>query len=98
MNRRRWEYGRFNETGSSERLRKAAKALADTMETCHICEGTVLVEEGPIHCEDCSYYCEEHEGPECPRLDNLHADLKRALAAMEAERVKEPEEQERPAG
>ena len=57
----------------------AAKALADAMETCHICEGELLVDEGPAHCENCSCDCEDHEPPNCRSLYHLHNDLKRSL-------------------
>lgn len=61
---------------------KAAQSLADAMETCHQCKGTVLVEEQPVHCEDCSWECESHEGSECPTIYGLHLDLKRKLAVL----------------
>ena len=64
-------------------LVEAAKILVSAIETCHVCQGTVLVNEGPTHCEDCSWDCEEHDGQECPRLDSLHGNLKRALAVYE---------------
>ena len=61
-------------------LEHAAQALVDAMETCHECKGTVLVEEQPVHCEDCSYDCDSHEGAECPTIYSLHLALKQALA------------------
>jgi len=39
-----------------------------------------LVEEQPVHCEDCSSECDSHEGSECPTLYSLHLALKIALA------------------
>jgi hypothetical protein len=64
-----------------EQLRAEAQALVDAMETCHQCKGTVLVEEQPTHCEDCTYDCDSHEGAECPTIYGLHLALKMALAA-----------------
>lgn len=64
---------------------EAARALADAMETCHECKGTVLVEEQPVHCEDCSSDCESHEGAECPTIYGLHLALKLKLARVSAE-------------
>jgi hypothetical protein len=60
-------------------LKEAASALLEAMETCHHCKGSVLVEEGPTHCENCSYDCADHEPPSCVGIDVLHAQLKRAL-------------------
>jgi hypothetical protein len=60
-------------------LARIAQALVDGMETCHECKGTVLVDEYPIHCEDCSSMCENHEGAECATIYGLHLALKRAL-------------------
>lgn len=62
---------------------EAAAILAAAMETCHLCQTTLLVEDGPMHCEDgCSWDCEEHEEPSCVPLSSLHGNLKRALAAI----------------
>ena len=61
-------------------LVKAARALADAMETCHICQSVLLVEKGPTYCESgCSSDCDDHDMPECVRIDVLHAALKREL-------------------
>lgn len=57
----------------------AAFKLVDAMETCHICKGAILVTEEPVHCEDCSYDCDDHDGPECATLESLHRNLKTAL-------------------
>ena len=56
-----------------------AQALVDAMETCHICHGTVLVDNDPVHCEDCSYDCDNHDEPPCKTLYDLHRELKIAL-------------------
>jgi hypothetical protein len=61
------------------RIKAAAEALVEALETCHICRGLISVEEGPIHCEDCSFDCEEHEPPDCPSIADLHRTLKKAL-------------------
>jgi hypothetical protein len=68
-----------------ERLTIAAQALTDGMETCHECKGTVLVGEQPVHCEDCSYDCESHEGAECATIYSLHLALKKALLSARAQ-------------
>jgi hypothetical protein len=62
-----------------EALKKAATDLLEAMETCHICKGVILLDEGPIHCEDHSRDCEEHKQPNCIGIDVLHQRLKRAL-------------------
>ena len=72
-----------------EAMEQAAQTLADGMETCHVCRGTVLVEEGAVNCEDCSACCDDHEEPECPTLYDLHLDLKRKLAAYRATQNKD---------
>ena len=42
----------------------AISALLDALETCHVCGGTLHLEDvEPTHCEDCSSYCEDHEEP-----------------------------------
>lgn len=67
-----------------ERLRTAlesASTLISAFETCHICTATILVAEGPIHCENCSYDCEDHEDPDCVGLEVLHANAKRLVSA-----------------
>lgn len=63
----------------NEELESVASKLVSAMETCHDCKGLVLVEEGPIHCEDCSPDCEAHKGPECKPLQALHIRLKALL-------------------
>lgn len=60
-------------------LKHAAQALVNAMETCHICTSGVIVDDSPIHCEDCSYDCEEHGPPSCVTLDIIHARLKRLI-------------------
>jgi hypothetical protein len=62
-----------------ERLVATAGELVDAMNTCHQCGGTVLVEDGPIHCEDCSSDCSHHQAPDCPSIADLHATLKRFI-------------------
>jgi len=63
---------------------KDAEELVYALQTCHICKCVVLVDEGPIHCEDCSSDCEDHEEPNCPSISDLHSALKRALAGAAA--------------
>lgn len=60
--------------------------LVDAMETCHICEGTLCVEEAPVYCENCSWDCDDHEGEHCPTLYARH--LKAKTAIKEALNVK----------
>lgn len=69
----------------SEAVALAAYKLADAMETCHICKGAVLVTDEAVHCEDCSYDCENHDGPECETIESLHRNLKKALAEARKE-------------
>lgn len=71
------------------RLREAALALVDAMETCHQCSATLLVEDGPTYCSEsgCSSDCEDHEDrdkPNCIPISNLHGTLKRILKALAA--------------
>lgn len=73
-----------------DELLEASSALVNTMETCHICKATVLMESGPIHCEDCSYDCENHEDPGCPELYDLHLHLKAVIAKVKAEGAATP--------
>jgi len=57
------------------RLADAANKLIAAMDTCHICGGVLIVEEGPSHCENCSYDCEGHEGEECTPIYEYHRRL-----------------------
>ena len=76
------EYERLKaELAAHEDALAAAQTLVDAMETCHQCKGTVLVEDGPVHCEDCSYDCDSHEGSECPTIYGLHLALKKSLVS-----------------
>ena len=59
--------------------REATVKLLDAMETCHICKGALILEDGPIHCEDCSSDCEEHDEPECESVYSLHGKVRRLL-------------------
>lgn len=68
-----------------EPLLDAAKELLDVMETCHICEGALLLEESPIHCENCSSYCDNHAEPECKPIYVLHDALRRKLKELSHE-------------
>ena len=72
-----WEYIRAPHPSHAavEAMEQAAQTLLTVMETCHVCRGTVLVEEGAVNCEDCSACCDDHEEPECPTLYDLHLDL-----------------------
>ena len=64
------------------RLQEAAQILVDAMETCHICSGTLLVDDGPAHCENCSGDCDDHDLPNCRSIEYLHSKLKRALKGI----------------
>lgn len=56
------------------------KALLDAMVTCHLCGGTLHLEDvDPTHCENCSSDCEEHELPRCTSVSRLHSEASRAL-------------------
>lgn len=61
------------------RLEVAVVELLDTMETCHVCGAVLLLDEGPVHCENCSYDCEDHEAPDCVPIFQLHANVRRIL-------------------
>ena len=69
----------------AESIAFAAYKLVDAMETCHICKGTILASDEPVHCEDCSYDCDDHDGPECETIESLHRNLKAALAEARKE-------------
>ena len=80
-----WEKNRKAEAQKAlayDNLVKTALALVEAMETCHLCKGQVIVEEGPIHCEDCSFDCDEHEQPSCTPIYVLHGALKTALKRL----------------
>lgn len=73
-------HGFAREVGSmKDELIKDASALLDAMETCHDCGGTLLIDDGAAHCEDCSSGCEHHDPPDCIGIDVLHARLRRAV-------------------
>jgi hypothetical protein len=65
-------------------LEQAGRAMVDAMGRCHICCGSLIVEDGPAYCEDCSGDCDEHEGPACPTIYELHETLSAVLAAPQA--------------
>ena len=71
---------KWNERPDSP-VEKAAQALVEAMETCHICKCSLAIDDGPAHCEDCSGDCDDHDEPDCPTLYSLHRALIRALAA-----------------
>lgn len=62
-----------------EPLLLAMQELLDVMETCHICKGTLILQEHPVYCEDCSSDCENHEEPECTPIYVLHAKNRKEL-------------------
>ena len=58
-------------------------ALLDAMETCHVCGGTLALDDvEPTHCENCSWDCNEHDAPECTPLHHLHREARRALGVL----------------
>jgi len=65
--------------GLESAAREIARELLAMMETCHICEGALILEEHPVHCENCSGDCENHAEPECTPIYVLHARLRKAL-------------------
>jgi len=68
-----------------EAVTRAAMKLTDAMETCHVCEGLVLAESRPVHCEDCSGDCEDHDMPGCEAIRILHAeDLDELVAGLQS--------------
>jgi hypothetical protein len=52
------------------------------METCHICKGALLMQEWPVHCEDCSGDCENHDEPACTPIYVLFNGVRKLLAAL----------------
>lgn len=59
-------------------------ALLDALETCHICCGTLALDDvGPTHCENCSSDCDEHEAPACAPLSQLHSEARRAVRLLQ---------------
>lgn len=59
-------------------------ALLDALETCHICGGTLTLDDvEPTHCENCSSHCDEHEAPECVPLSQLHSEARRAVRLLQ---------------
>ena len=57
-----------------------AQSLVDSLETCHVCQGTLALDDiEPAHCEDCSGCCDEHEEPACEPLFSLHGRAKVAI-------------------
>lgn len=63
-----------------EPLLSPIRKLLHTMETCHICKGAMILQEHPVHCEDCSGDCENHDEPECSTIQGLHFAAKKSLA------------------
>lgn len=66
------------------------KALADinellaAMNTCHVCQGTLHLEDSePVHCENCSACCEDHDEPDCTPISRLHENASRAISQLE---------------
>lgn len=64
-------------------LLEKARALLNTMEICHHCKAAVLMEETPVHCEDCYPDCEIHEEPDCQTIQSLHRSAKSELGRWE---------------
>lgn len=54
----------------------------DSIETCHVCGGTLVLEESAPHCENCSWDCDEHDEPSCEAPFYKHDKAKRAVAAL----------------
>ena len=64
----------------------AISALLDALETCHVCGGTLHLEDvEPTHCEDCSSYCEDHEEPACAPMYLLVRNARAENTALRAE-------------
>ena len=66
--------------GENKRIRKSATELLDAMETCHVCNSTMSMDDiEPTHCEDCASDCDDHELPSCTPVYVLHGNLRRDL-------------------
>lgn len=71
-----------------EHYKSAAKALDDLctcLDTCHICKGTLVVEDSIPHCENHSSDCQEHEQPDCITLEKAHEVARATLAKLARE-------------
>lgn len=64
-------------------LLEAAEELLNTMETCHICKAALELQDNPVHCEDCSGDCENHDEPECKTIQSSHVNLKRLVSSWQ---------------
>lgn len=58
---------------TKEEALAAIAELLNAMETCHVCQGALSLDEGPVHCEDCSACCEDHEPPDCKPMNVFHS-------------------------
>lgn len=64
-------------------LATTSSALADALNTCHVCSGEVCLDTtDPTHCRDCSADCECHEGDECVPLYVLVNNVRAAIRAV----------------
>lgn len=72
-------------------LWRQIQEFLESTETCHICQGVLSLDDvGPTHCENCSWDCDEHDGPECPTVQSQHQQAKRSIAALK-ERMEQAE-------
>lgn len=59
------------------------EALLDAMETCHVCQGALALDDvEPTHCENCSSCCDEHDAPECTQMFQLHREARLAVRVL----------------
>jgi hypothetical protein len=47
-------HGEYVSYADFVKLKSAVDELLDAMETCHACKGSIVVDDGPTHCEGCS--------------------------------------------
>lgn len=69
---------------AADRLGNESNELLSAMETCHICKGSIIIQDFPTHCEDCSGDCDDHDEPPCIPVDVAFNQVRRALAAYQA--------------
>lgn len=66
-----------------ERAGSKIRDLLTFMETCHICQGTLCLDDGPVHCENCSSDCDEHDQPDCLSMERFHIDASIELTQIQ---------------
>lgn len=64
---------------------KPVEAFLDAFDHCHVCQGQLALDDlGPVHCEDCSGDCDDHDEPNCIPIYILHGNARAALKRSKA--------------